>query len=91
MIEPIVINRAVIKCGAGAPTMDYAQLIYKGEEIGFIDSEGIYLKMWHDKIKTGVFQRVSIPNGRTVYQLCQFVEKNWNAIYDRYSTVVRGK
>ena len=45
MIAPIVINRTTIKGGAGMPTSEYAQLVYKGEEIGFISEQGIFLKM----------------------------------------------
>lgn len=36
MIAPIEINRVTVKGGAGMPTSEYAQLVYKGEEIGFI-------------------------------------------------------
>ena len=85
MIAPIVINRTTIKGGAGMPTSEYAQLVYKGEEIGFINEQGVFLKMYDPKISTGVFE------GKTVGQKCQMFEKNWEAIYDRYTTVVRGK
>lgn len=47
MIAPIEINRVTVKGGAGMPTSEYAQLVYKGEEIGFINEQGIFLKMWH--------------------------------------------
>ena len=47
MIAPIEINRVTVKGGAGMPTSEYAQLVYKGEEIGFISEQGIFLKMWH--------------------------------------------
>ena len=33
MIAPIEINRVTVKGGAGMPTSEYAQLVYKGEEI----------------------------------------------------------
>lgn len=56
MIAPIVINRTTVKGGAGMPTSEYAQLVYKGEEIGFISEQGIFLKMWHPELKAGVFQ-----------------------------------
>ena len=39
MIAPIEINRVTVKGGAGMPTSEYAQLVYKGEEIGFISEQ----------------------------------------------------
>lgn len=56
MIAPIEINRVTVKGGAGMPTSEYAQLVYKGEEIGFISEQGIFLKMWHPELKAGVFK-----------------------------------
>jgi hypothetical protein len=91
MIAPIVINRTTVKCGAGMPISEYAQLVYKGEEIGFINEQGVFLKMYDPKITTGVFQNIGVFEGKTVGQKCQMLEKHWDAIYDRYTTVVRGK
>jgi len=62
MIAPIEINRVTVKGGAGMPTSEYAQLVYKGEEIGFISEQGIFLKMWHPELKAGVFQNINTFN-----------------------------
>lgn len=91
MISPIVINRTTVKCGAGMPTSEYAQLLYNGEEIGFINEQGVFLRMYDPKIKAGVFQNIKIFEGKTVAQKCQLLEKHWEAIYDNYNTIVRGK
>lgn len=91
MIAPIEINRVTVKGGAGMPTSEYAQLVYKGEEIGFINEQGIFLKMWHPELKAGVFQNINTFNDKSFTQKCKLVEKNWDAIYDRYTTIIRGK
>lgn len=85
------INRVTVKGGAGMPTSEYAQLVYKGEEIGFISEQGIFLKMWHPELKAGVFQNINTFNDKSFAQKCKLVEKNWGAIYDRYTTIIRGK
>lgn len=91
MIEPIKINRVTVKGGAGMPTSDYAQLVYKGEEIGFITSQGIFLKMWHPELSAGVFQNIGVFDDKPFHQKCKLVENNWEAIYDRYTTIIRGR
>lgn len=91
MIAPIEINRVTVKGGAGIPTSEYAQLVYKGEEIGFINEQGIFLKMWHPELKAGVFQNINTFNDKSFTQKCKLVEKNWDAIYDRYTNIIRGK
>lgn len=91
MIAPIEIIKTKIKGGAGMPTPDYAQLLYKGEEIGFVTDEGIFLKMKDPVIKSGVFQNLGILLEKSFSQKCKYIEKNWEAMYDRYITVVRGK
>lgn len=68
MIAPIEINRVTVKGGAGMPTSEYAQLVYKGEEIGFINEQGIFLKMWHPELKAGVFQNINTFNDKSFTQ-----------------------
>lgn len=86
MIAPIEINRVTVKGGAGMPTSEYAQLVYKGEEIGFISEQGIFLKMWHPELKSGVFQNINTFNDKSFTQKCKLVEKNWDAINDSGQT-----
>lgn len=91
MIAPIEINRVTVKGGAGMPTSEYAQLVYKGEEIGFINDEGVYLKMYNPGCKFGVFKKLNVWKDKTFSQRCTLFNQNWEAIYDRYDTIVRGK
>lgn len=91
MIEPVKIIKVEIKNGAGMPSQNYAQILYKEKEVGFINDEGIYLKMYSPEINTGVFQRILQLENKQFSQKCQFLSKNWEAIYDRYDTVFRGK
>lgn len=89
MIESIEIIRVTIKHGAGLPTSEYAQLLYKGKEVGFINETGIFLKMWNPVIKTGVYMNLGIFEEKTFSQKCNLVKKHWPALYDRYETVFR--
>ena len=91
MIAPIEINRVTVKGGAGMPTSEYAQLVYKGEEIGFINDEGVYLKMYNPGCKFVVFKKLNVWKDKTFSQRCTLFNQNWEAIYDRYDTIVRGK
>lgn len=91
MAAPIVINRITVKGGIGTPGSEYAQLLYKGEEIGFIIDQGIFLKIYDPKLPTGVFQNIGLFSDKTFGQKCQMVEKHWAAIYDNFTMVVRGK
>ena len=91
MIAPIEINRVTVKGGAGMPTSEYAQLVYKGEEIGFINDEGVYLKMYNPGCKFGVFKKLNVWKDKTFSQRCTLFNQNWEAIYDIYDTIVRGK
>jgi hypothetical protein len=47
--------------------------------------------MWHPELKAGVFQNINTFNDKSFTQKCKLVEKNWDAIYDRYTTIIRGK
>lgn len=91
MIEQVIINKTVFKHAAGSPELDYAQLIYKGKEIGFVSQEGFFLKMWDDKIKSGIYQKIDVWGDKSVAQKCKLIEKHWRAIYDGYNTVFRGE
>lgn len=42
MVKSITINKTTFKSGAGLQTTNYAQLLYNGEEIGFINDEGVF-------------------------------------------------
>lgn len=59
MIAPIEINRVTVKGGAGMPTSEYAQLVYKGEEIGFINEQGIF---WRKSIAKPLRPRYTYIN-----------------------------
>lgn len=91
MISPIEIIRVTVKTGIDIPSTDYAQLLYKGEEIGFISNEGIFLKMYHPQILTGVFQKLNVFENEPFSRKCSLIQKHWEAIYDRYTTIIRGK
>lgn len=91
MISPIEIIKVAVKTGIDIPSTDYAQLLYKGEEIGFISNEGIFLKMYHPQILTGVFQKLNVFENESFSRKCSLIQKHWEAIYDRYTTIIRGK
>ena len=91
MISPVTINKTTIKNGAGEPSTNYAQIIYKDIEVGFINDEGVYLKMYNPGCKFGVFKKLNVWKDKTFSQRCTLFNQNWEAIYDRYDTIVRGK
>lgn len=91
MISSVTINKTTIKNGAGKPSTNYAQIIYKDIEVGFINDEGVYLKMYNPGCKFGVFKKLNVWKDKTFSQRCTLFNQNWEAIYDRYDTIVRGK
>ncbi len=91
MIDSVVINKISVKHGAGLPSTKYAQLVYKDEEVGFINEDGIFIKMYNPGTTFGVFQNMHIYENKTFAQKCKLVELHWKSIYDSYNTVVRGK
>ena len=85
------LNKIKFSNGAGLPKTSYAQILINGVEQGFIAPEGIFLRMYHPKIKEGVLRPVKIPSTMTdVDEMCKFLEKHWKAINDGYITVFRG-
>lgn len=86
-----------INPGMGLPKSDYAQIMYdhdgKRIEWGFISSEGIFLKMEHPVLSNGVWEKIVLCSSETFSvkdRIDRFI-KYYKAIYDRYSTIIRGK
>lgn len=82
--------------GLGMPKTDYAQIMYRSlsgdVEWGFISPNGIFLKMEHPVID-GYFEQLPLaadPVFTVQDKIDRFV-KHYKAIYDRYTTIVRGK
>lgn len=83
--------------GWGMPKTMYCQIQYIGDdgksiEWGFISPDGIFLKMEHP-VLDGVWERIPLaadPAFSVKEKVKRFVT-HYKAIYDRYSTIVRGK
>ena len=82
--------------GLGMPKTEYAQIMYRTPtadiEWGFISPNGIFLKMEHPIID-GYFEQLPLaadPAFTVKDRIDRFV-KHYKAIYDRYTTIIRGK
>ena len=83
--------------GLGMPKTEYAQIKHRAEngkviEWGFISPNGIFLKMEHPVID-GYFEQLPLaadPAFTVKDKIDRFVQ-HYRAIYDRYTTIVRGK
>ena len=82
--------------GLGMPKTEYAQIMYRtlGGDIewGFISPNGIFLRMEHPVID-GYFERLPLaadPAFTVKDRIDRFVQ-HYRAIYDRYTTIVRGE
>lgn len=88
-MEKLIINRVKVSKGAGNKKSRYAQLVYAGEECGFVTEEGIFLKIFLPGESFGAFQNLF---GAMSYEdSIRFLKKNWDSIYDNYNLTVRGK
>lgn len=90
-IENVKIEKFKVKEGAGMPQENYARITYKNEEIGFVNDEGIYLRMENPCCRYGVMKKIELGDDKPFNQKCLLLEKHWLAIYDRYTLTVRGK
>lgn len=55
----LIVIKTILNMGTEARHYyKYAQIIFEGEEIGFINDEGIFLKMFSKQIKTGVYKNI---------------------------------
>ena len=84
----LTIIKTNIKEEYGKSGKNYASLVCKGQEVGFINEFGIFLKIYNPNVKTGVYNRVDLQENNFV-KLCQFVEKHWAAIYDRFDLFIK--
>lgn len=94
--EKAYIKAVEVSHGLGMPKTEYAQIMYRtlncDVEWGFISPDGIYLKMEHPIID-GYFERIPLaadPAFTVKDKIDRFVQ-HYRAIYDRYTTIVRGK
>lgn len=87
-MEEITINKMDYSPGMQLKKIQYAQLMYKDIECGFITEEGIFLKMRTSKFPC--FINLHIFENKSFKEKCILFKKNWRAIYDRYDTIVRG-
>lgn len=86
------LNKISYSNGAGLPKTNYAQILINGKEQGFVAPEGVFLRMYHPKIKEGVLRPIKIPANMTdVDEMCKFIVKHWKTINDTYITVFRGE
>ena len=94
--EKAYIKIVKVSHGMGMPKTEYAQIMYRtlnGDvEWGFISPDGIFLKMEHP-VLDGVWERIPLaadPAFTVMGKIDRFVQ-HYKAIYDRYSTIIRGK
>lgn len=84
----LTIIKTNIKEEYGKSGKNYAVLMCQEQEVGFINEFGIFLKIYNPGVKTGVYNRVELQEKNFV-ELCRFVEKHWNAMYDRYDLFIK--
>lgn len=74
---------------AGLPSKLYAQIKYDNQEIGFITTDGIYMRFENTDIPEGVLYRLDIYSDKKFADKCKLIEKHWQAIYDHYPLKIR--
>lgn len=84
----VEIVRTIVKYGDDEP-QPYAQIICNGKDAGFINSEGIYLKIWNSTIKNGTYYKLPLWKGLSYKEKCRNVRQYWKSIYDNYPLVIK--
>lgn len=89
-MEPTLeVIKTTIKEEYGKSGKPYATLVKNKVEIGFIDSTGVYLRLYNPGTPYGVLWRVDSVNDLSFAKYVQFVVKHWNAIWDRYDFAIK--
>lgn len=89
-MQPLEILRLKHKAGAGSRAMEYIKLTCAGKNVGFISDEGVFLLMENEKEPEGIYVKMRDVPQKSAYQQALFLQKHWEAIYDRYYLAVRG-
>ena len=85
----LTILKTTIKEEYGKAGKNYATLIVNDTEIGYITDEGIFLRLYNPGTPFGVLDKVATGEKKQFFQYCQFIEKHWSAIYDRYDLLIK--
>ena len=79
-----------IKIEYGRKGQLYATMAYKGEEVGYIDPTGIYIRLYNPKTPFGTIWKLPMEgDGKEFHQLCNFMIRHFDAVYDRYDLLVK--
>lgn len=85
----ITLIKTTIKEEYGKKAKNYASIILnESTEVGYVTDEGIFLRLYNTGNPFGVINNIGVKGGKFA-QYCQFVERNWDAIYDRYDVLVK--
>ena len=89
-MEPTLeVIKTTIKEEYGKSGKPYATLVRYKTEVGFIDSTGVYLRLYNPGTPYGVLWRVYSVNDLSFAKYVQFVVKYWDAIWDRYDFAIK--
>lgn len=82
--------KTTVKTEYGKAGQPYATIEHEGYELGFISPLGVFLRLYNPSTPFGVLHPLDTgAETKEFYKLCQFVEKHWEAIWDRYDFTIK--